>query len=176
MLHVIHFKGTGGESILVDGFKLADVIRDESPNHYHILSTVPFEYHYTDKNNKYLSSFIPFTLDPESGKVAQVHFNNCDRLPISASTIRALDKVKPGGSIADIYGAIKTFTRAMREEKHQYRFRLEPGRAVIFDNHRILHARTSFTMKRRMCGGYINREDWKSTVMVNRLRNTASTA
>ena len=27
MMHVVHFKGTGGESILVDGLKLAKVIK-----------------------------------------------------------------------------------------------------------------------------------------------------
>lgn len=170
MLHIVHFNGTGGESILVDGFKLAEVIKEENPDHYHILSTVPLSYHYSDKNNKYLSSFVPFTVNPESGKVFQVHFNNCDRLPIGATTMQTLHKVKPNGSITDIYGAIQTFIRTMRENKYQCRFRLEPGRAVIFDNHRVLHARTSFTERRRMCGGYVNREDWRSKAMMTRQR------
>ena len=170
MLHVVHFDGTGGESILVDGFKLAEVIQKENPDHYHILSTVPFGFHYTDKNNKYLSSFIPFTIDTRSGKISQVHFNNYDRLPIDAVSMQALLKVKPHGSITDIYRAIQTFTKTMRDERYQYRFRLEPGRAVIVDNHRLLHARTAFTMTRRMCGGYVNREDWRSKAMVTRLK------
>lgn len=170
MLHVVHFNGTGGESILVDGFKLAEVIQKENPDHYHILSTIPFRFHYTDKNNNYLSSFIPFTINPQSGKISQVHFNNYDRLPIDTATMQALLKVKPNGSIADIYRAIQIFTKTMRDENHQYRFRLEPGRAVIVDNHRVLHARTAFTMTRRMCGGYVNREDWRSKAMVTRLK------
>ena len=169
MLHVIDFKGTGGESILVDGFKLGEVLRKECPDDYHILSAVPIDFHYTDKNNKYIGSFVPFTIDPESKNISQVHFNDCDRLPIGASTMQALHKIKPDGSISDIYRAIQSFTKTMRENKYQYRFRLEPGRAVIFDNHRVLHARTSFTMKRRMCGGYINREDWRSRVAMTRL-------
>lgn len=170
MLHVVHFKGTGGESILVDGFKLAEVIQEENPDHYHILSTVPLEFHYTDKNNKYMSTFVPFTVDQENGKLSEVHFNNYDRLPLGATTMQALRKTKPNGSITDIYEAIQTFTRTMRDKNLHCKFRLEPGRAVIFDNHRVLHARTSFTMRRRMCGGYVNREDWRSKVMVARLK------
>ena len=168
MLHVLHFNGAGGDSVLVDGFKLADVIRNEHPEDYQILSQVPFDFHYTDKNNRYVSSFIPFMIDPESGKVFQVHFNNYDRSPISTSTMNALQRAKPDGSIADIYHAIQTFTKSMRDIENQYRFLLKPGRAVIFDNHRVLHARMSFTGNRRLCGGYVNREDWRSRARVAR--------
>ena len=174
MLHVTYFKGTGGKSILVDGFKLAQVIKEEHPDHYHILSTVPFDFHYTDKNNQYLSSYVPFTLNPETGNISQVHFNNCDRLPISSTTMQALHRVKPSGSIADVYGAIQTFIKTMRKREHQYWFRLEPGRAVIFDNHRVLHARTEFTNRRRICGAYVNREDWRSRMIVTRKRLTTT--
>lgn len=166
MLHVTYFKGAGGESVLVDGFKLAQVIEEENPDHYHILSTVPFDYQYRDKDNRYLNSYVPFTLNPDTGSISQVHFNNYDRSPISTRTVQALHRIKPSGSIADIYEAIQTFLKTMRESEYQYQFRLEPGRAVIFDNHRVLHARTAFTGRRRLCGGYVNREDWRSRVMV----------
>lgn len=33
---------------------------------------------------------------------------------------------------------------------------------AVFDNWRVLHGRAAFTGKRRMCGGYINRDDWVS--------------
>ena len=172
MFHVTYFNGTGGESVLVDGFKLAQIIKEENPDHYHILSTVPLDFHYTDKNNQYLSSYVPFTLNPKTENISQVHFNNYDRSPISTATMQALQRVKPNASIVDIYGAIQTFIKTMREREYQYWFRLEPGKAVIFDNHRVLHARMEFTNRRKMCGGYVNREDWRSRVMVTRKRLT----
>ena len=170
MLHVLHFDGSGGDSVLVDGLKLADIIKTDHPEDYQILSQVPLDFHYTDKNNRYTSSFVPFTTDPESGQVSQVHFNNYDRSPISRSTMQALWRVKPEGSVVDIYRAMQTFTRAMRARENQYRFLLEPCRALIFDNHRVLHARMGFTGARRLCGGYVNREDWRSRVKVARER------
>lgn len=168
MLHIIYFNGTGGESSLVDGFKLAEVISEENPYHYEILSKVPLKYHYKDKKHQYYSSFTPFIIDAKSGEVSQVHFNNCDRSPVDASSLKALRSINPTGSVTDIYGAIQTFISTMRMNQYQYRFRLEPGKALIFNNHRVLHARTAFTNQRRMCGGYVNKEDWKSRVIVTR--------
>lgn len=36
-----------------------------------------------------------------------------------------------------------------------------PSRAV-FDNHRVLHGRSSFTGERRLCGAYVNHDDFRS--------------
>lgn len=33
---------------------------------------------------------------------------------------------------------------------------------VVFDNQRILHGRSGFTGSRRLCGGYINGDDYRS--------------
>jgi gamma-butyrobetaine dioxygenase len=33
----------------------------------------------------------------------------------------------------------------MMSEKYQVRYRLKAGESVMFDNHRVLHARTEFT-------------------------------
>lgn len=32
----------------------------------------------------------------------------------------------------------------------------------VFDNHRVLHGRSSFTGERRLCGGYISGDDYRS--------------
>jgi trimethyllysine dioxygenase len=44
----------------------------------------------------------------------------------------------------------------------QWRHVLRPGEALLFDNWRVLHGRAAFTGDRRMCGGYLNREDVES--------------
>lgn len=71
--------------------------------------------------------------------------------------------------------------------KNQYWFQLTPGKLLstsacplksqifsdngtVFDNWRVLHGRAAFTGKRRMCGGYINRDDF-----VSRYRQTNMT-
>jgi trimethyllysine dioxygenase len=50
----------------------------------------------------------------------------------------------------------------LKEKGNEYWEQLTPGKVLIFDNWRVLHGRSSFTGKRRICGGYINRDDWIS--------------
>ena len=40
LLHCLAFDGTGGESTMVDGFRIADELRRDEPDHYEVLSTV----------------------------------------------------------------------------------------------------------------------------------------
>ena len=32
---------------------------------------------------------------------------------------------------------------------------------VVFDNWRVLHGRKAFEGRRRVCGGYVNVDDWR---------------
>jgi len=155
--------------MLVDGFKLAEEIRRRNAEHFHILSSVPIPYHYTDNDHKFLNRNIPFIVDPETGKVIRVHFNNTDRLPFDHACVKKMQQLGESDStrsVLKLYEAFQTFLQTMKDEALEYQFRLEPGRALLFNNHRVLHARKAFTGERRMCGGYINKEDWISRLSV----------
>ena len=172
-MHCILYEATGGESILVDGFKLAEEIRKKNPEHYKILSTVPIPYHHTDNEHRFRNSNITFITDPETGRVTRVHFNSIDRAPLDAACMESLQQVGRGGgpvSILKLYEAIQTFMETMKDESFQYRFQLDPGKLLAFDNHRLLHARTAFKGDRRICGCYLNREEWVSKLRVLRER------
>lgn len=54
------------------------------------------------------------------------------------------------------YRAHDAFMRVLRDPRHHYRFRLEPGDALLYDNHRVLHARTGFTGARWVRGVYFD--------------------
>lgn len=74
----------------------------------------------------------------------------------------------------------RKFDAILSNPANQYWFQLTPGKLLstpafvsfvltwrkltfaVFDNWRVLHGRAAFTGKRRMCGGYINRDDWVS--------------
>ena len=51
----------------------------------------------------------------------------------------------------------------------QWRYALQPGDMLVFDNWRILHGRGPFRGRRKMAGSYINREDYESALRVNGL-------
>jgi trimethyllysine dioxygenase len=48
--------------------------------------------------------------------------------------------------------------------------RLAPGAALLFDNGRTLHGRRAYQGYRRLCGAYLNREDFDSKLRVLRAR------
>lgn len=67
------------------------------------------------------------------------------------------------------YDAAAKFDAIINDPKNQYWFQLKPGRMLVFDNWRVLHGRAAFTGKRRMCGGYINRDDFISKFRMTNL-------
>lgn len=54
----------------------------------------------------------------------------------------------------------------MKYKDVEYWVQLVPGTAVVVDNHRVLHGRSAFTGKRRMCGAYIGMDDYLSKYTV----------
>lgn len=171
--HALHFEGTGGQSTLVDGFKIAEEIRTRDPAHYKILSSVRLPYHHTDSENRMVNTFVPFTLDPETGKVMEVHFNNADRMPISARSIEGLEALEEDGKLGGhpmtrLYRAIQGFIHTAKDESLRYEFQLRPGKLLSFNNHRVLHGRAAYTGQRTLCALYINQEDWRSRLTVLR--------
>jgi len=54
------------------------------------------------------------------------------------------------------YRAWDRFARLVRDPSNQYRFALAPGDALLYDNHRVLHARTAFRGPRWVRGVYFD--------------------
>lgn len=52
----------------------------------------------------------------------------------------------------------------VREKENEVWVKMTPGTAMIVDNWRTLHGRSSFTGYRRLCGAYLNMDDYKSRV------------
>ena len=62
--------------------------------------------------------------------------------------------------------AYKIFHNLANDPSHQFEFMLDPGKVLTFDNWRLLHAHSSLTGYRQLCGGYYNREDFESSLRV----------
>ena len=64
------------------------------------------------------------------------------------------------------YEAIRMWNRLLKSADSEYWVQLSPGTAVVVDNHRVLHGRSSFTGRRRMCGAYIGLDEYRSKLAV----------
>jgi trimethyllysine dioxygenase len=161
MFHCLGLDCTGGDSVLVDGFKVAEIMREETPDLYRVLTEVEVTGQYLDhEKGIHLQATRPvFRLD-SAGRLIQVSFNHLDRAPLFL----------PEFELKAFYRAYAAFARLASDRRLQYRRRLEPGSLVLFDNWRLLHARDAYQGYRRLAGAYLNKEDVESRLRVLRLR------
>jgi trimethyllysine dioxygenase len=157
MFHLLsHIEGTGGVSLLVDGFNAAHRLRQESPESWDILASVPILWHASGNEGITITPSHRFPVlnvnnaaKSNQGIVSlfQIRWNNDDRglVPVFED---GLD------TAAKWYEAARNFDEILKNDDMQYWAQLQPGRPLIFDNWRVLHGRSAFSGKRRMCGGY----------------------
>ena len=150
-LHCLKKDSIGGENQLVDGLAIAEKMKIEYPDYFKILSKINIPGRYI-KTDTYLEARRPLFRVNDEDKVVQVSFNNHDRAPFR------LDNE----SMNKFYKAYKVFHNLANDKNRQFQFMLEPGKVLTFDNWRMLHARSSLTGYRQLCGGYHNREDFES--------------
>ena len=149
------YKAKGGESILVDGFKIAQTIKKNDKELFNLLSSIQVPGKYTGDGVILEAKRPIFKLD--NNELIQVSFNNYDRAEFRLDELQTLR----------FYKAIKKFDNLINKLEFQWRHILKPGQLLIFNNWRILHGRGSFYGKRKMAGCYINMEDFKSACRVN---------
>ncbi|KAF2970067.1 hypothetical protein GQX73_g3505 [Xylaria multiplex] len=149
----------GGETLLVDGFYAAELLRKECPDSFNTLASFRFPCHASGNEGIAISPDMLYPvleLDLDQNTVHRIRWNPNDRgvIPLGEDTMKW-------------YEAEKKYHEILRREELVYQFQLKPGTVLIFDNWRVLHGRTAFTGMRRICGGYLNRDDF-----ISRWRNT----
>ena len=157
-LHCLINDATGGESIFVDGFAIAEALRNEHPNHFAILTNTPLPSWNRDDRTDYRWSSPLIALD-QHGTVSEIRYANFLRGPIDA----------PTGKMSTIYEALRLFQAMTREERFRIERRLNPGDMWIFDNRRVMHARREFDPQsgaRHLQGVYVDRDEVSSKIRV----------
>jgi len=150
-LHCIKKDSIGGENQLIDGLAIAEKMRNEHPDAFNILCNVNIPGRYI-KSDTYLEAHRPLFRVNMNDEVIQVSFNNHDRAPFRLQN----------DQMNKFYNAYKIFHNLANDSDRQFEFMLDPGKVLTFDNWRLLHARSSLTGYRQLCGGYHNREDFES--------------
>ena len=148
--------GRGGESVLVDGFAIADELHRTDPDSFAILCEVEVPAHYIE-DGVHLQARRPTIRLDQFGQLLQVTFNNYDRSPF----------LLPPEQMKRWYAAYSAFHQLVIDRKSWWMHRLEPGDALIFDNWRCLHGRMAYSGKRVFHGCYLNHEDLESAVRLD---------
>ncbi|XP_038069346.1 gamma-butyrobetaine dioxygenase-like [Patiria miniata] len=157
LLHCILPAGEGGESLLVDGFKVAQDLKKIDPEAFRLLTT--YEFDYSEKGTDCFGSFYMHSRHPviklnELGDVEQIVISNQSRDPMLRVPV---DQIQP------IYHAFNKYFNMLQLPENLLQYKLQKGDILTNDNRRVLHGRNSFqTNARHLEGGYVEWDEVNS--------------
>ena len=152
-LHCLINSAKGGDSSAVDGFAVADYLKNNEKEIFEILVSVPLKFKDKDYTQESIRGF-------HAPAVSLTKDNDYNDIRFSVATMDILD-CHP--DIMDkVYKAHHRFGNLLHDNKFQINFRLEPGDIFSFNNRRVLHGRTAFDPNsghRHLQGYYIDRDE-----------------
>ncbi|WP_287311039.1 TauD/TfdA family dioxygenase [Moorena sp. SIO1G6] len=146
---------SGGESIVIDGYRVARDFRQNHPEYFNILAETPVHFKQFDSLRQYyLSNKTPILKLNQKGEVSEVYFSHKNFKPNLI-----FDKLE------SFYEAYKTFFKYLKSPDYQYEFRLKPRDCLMVQNFRILHGRKAYDANygsRHLEGGFLDWEYFKA--------------
>lgn len=150
-LHCHDYDAVGGGNVFVDGAELTERLRESRPDLFDVMTTVEIPGRYLGDGVDLVARRPPLRCDGD--RLVQISYNHHDRAPFWL----------PEPEMSAVFDGLTEIDRLARSPELQFDVDLRPGDMVVFDNWRLLHGRRSFVGRRRMAGGYVNREDLEST-------------
>uniref|UniRef100_A0A672R0D0 trimethyllysine dioxygenase n=2 Tax=Sinocyclocheilus grahami TaxID=75366 RepID=A0A672R0D0_SINGR len=158
VFHCLRHEGTGGRTLLVDGFHAADAVLQRTPENFELLSHVPIKHEYVENLSEHRNHMIGIgpvlNVYPWNNEVYMIRYNNYDRSVINTV---------PHDEVRRWYAAHRQLTAELRRPDNELWVKLKPGKVLFIDNWRVLHGRESFTGLRQLCGCYLTRDDVLNT-------------
>jgi gamma-butyrobetaine dioxygenase len=152
-LHCLKNNADGGSSTAVDGFAVADYLKNKEIKKFKLLN----ENEVVFKDNDYTQKNIRIQKSP----IIKINKNNdYEEIRINLGAMGTLD-LSPN-IMHHFYEAYTFFYQQLHNKKFQIEFKLKAGDIFCFDNRRVLHGRTKFDANsgnRHLQGYYIEREE-----------------
>ncbi|MBZ9661280.1 TauD/TfdA family dioxygenase [Mesorhizobium sp. ESP-6-4] len=126
--------GSGGTSLMVDGFQVAERMRTNSPELFDLLARHGVTFHREHAGDVFFSAEAHVISLDASGAVTGIRFNDRCLAPQTG----AVDEID------GLIEALAELTRLICDPANQFRHQLQPGEVLVFDNQRVLHGRTEF--------------------------------
>ncbi len=159
---------SGGDGIYVDGYRVAEDMREAEPAHFQSLVSDIWEYNNRARRSAYRARGPLVETDPQ-GRITGIRYNSFLRAPLKA----------PLEIQARAYKAYRAFCGRAQDPRYQMRLRYEAGDLLAFDNRRVLHGRSGFDAKvgsRSIEGIYADRDDLHSCIRILRRQITQGRA
>lgn len=132
--HVIKQAMRGGESTLVDSFRLAAVLREQDPDAFGILCRIPARFHRSLVEGRMFEYQRPIIQCDSDGDVTGVFLLDRGMAPVDCAF----------GEIEPFYDALRRLLQLIDGGEGRIEIKLEAGDMLVFNNHRLMHGRTAF--------------------------------
>lgn len=139
---------------------MCELLKKEHPDSYDLLTKIPVPAHSAGEEKVCIQPDIaqPVLKLDANGELIQVRWNQSDR--------SCMDSWSNPEDVPKFYAALRHWYKIISSPENEIFYQLRPGQCLIFDNWRCFHSRTEFTGKRRLCGAYINRDDFVSKLRI----------
>lgn len=134
LMHCLEAHPEGGRSIVVDGFAIAQQLREQDTEAFDLLARVPLNFESQVNNGDDWRVRGRVLSVAAGGQVEGIRYNG--------NSIGQLDL--PKDLIEPTYHALETFESILYDQSFWWQPRLGPGDLLILDNHRVLHGREAF--------------------------------
>ena len=124
----------GGASLFVDGIAAAETLRQSDPAAFSFLTTTPLVWAAERNPEERFRTRARVIATDSQGVVRGVR--------ITDRTIPPVDL--PEDEIEAAYRALRAMSEQLYASVRTFERHLQPGELVVFDNHRVLHARRAF--------------------------------
>lgn len=142
ILHCLRNRVVGGTSIFVDALHAANTLQATNPEAFDVLASTPVTFHYINdghhlhQSHRTIDVAAPMAASaPHERQINHINYSPPFQAPLPLSTPPAF------------YPALAEFASLLNEPELTYKYTLKEGDAVLFDNRRVLHARTAFNDK-----------------------------
>ncbi|CCV08782.1 putative Gamma-butyrobetaine dioxygenase [Mesorhizobium metallidurans STM 2683] len=126
--------GTGGTSLMVDGFHVAELMRSKTPKLFEPLTRHGVTFHREHAGEVFFSAEAHVISLDAAGQVTGIRYNDRCLAPQTASE----------DEIDGLIEALAELTRLIRAPQNQFQHQLQPGEVLVFDNQRVMHGRSAF--------------------------------
>ncbi|CAE7320000.1 unnamed protein product [Symbiodinium sp. KB8] len=147
---------------LVDGFHIAETLKKESREDFDMLSQIPVRFE--NNGGDGTSALIHITPHLELEHPSPSGETALKSVAFSAKSGQYAPALEPDVA-AKFYKARRRFSELMHEPRFAVSMQFQPGDILVFDNRRVLHARSHILPsdgERWVQGCYIDRDAWSS--------------
>lgn len=156
-LHMLVNECEGGESVIVDGWAVAEALRREHAGLFDVLCEVPVPFRmFSDREETQAAN--PLIRLDAAGNIAQLRYSN-----------QLMQAVSPHAEkLHTFYQAYHELSSRLNADEAKAVFRLESGECLLVAGHRVLHARQAFepTGRRHLQDAYFEHDCCRNHLIV----------